>query len=106
MLPAARVLSGSSLTRGVGATLAVCVLMLIGAAPGWAGETIRWHGCGPEQPPNLQCGELAVPLDYDHPRGEKITLGFNRLPAQDTADRVGSLIVNPGGPGGAGSQVV
>ena len=107
MMPAARVLSGSSRTRRIAATaLAVCGLMLLGAAPGWANGRIAWHGCGPEQPANLQCGELSVPLDYDHPHGAKITLGFNRLPAADPAHRVGSLIVNPGGPGGAGSQVV
>jgi hypothetical protein len=107
MMPAARVLFGSSRTRRIAATaLAVCGLMLLGAAPGWANGRIAWHGCGPEQPANLQCGELSVPLDYDHPHGAKITLGFNRLPAADPAHRVGSLIVNPGGPGGAGSFTI
>ncbi len=107
MVPATRVLSGSSLTRRIAATaLAVCGLMLFGAAPSRADGTIQWHDCGPEQPPNLQCGELSVPLDWDDPHGARITLGFNRLPAQDSTHRVGSLIVNPGGPGGAGSQVV
>ena len=47
-----------------------------------------------------------VPLDYSRPHGAKITVGFNRLRAHDRAHRVGSLIVNPGGPGGAGSAVV
>jgi hypothetical protein len=78
---------------------------LIGATPGYAKGTARWHGCGPEQPPNLQCGQLAVPLDYDHPGGAKITLGFNRLRAQDRAHRIGSLIINPGGPGSASIAV-
>jgi pimeloyl-ACP methyl ester carboxylesterase len=45
-------------------------------------------------------------LDYRHPRGTKITVGFVRLPASDRAHRVGSLIINPGGPGGQGSQFV
>jgi len=80
--------------------------MLLGAAPGWAKGRIAWHGCGPEWPSNLQCGELSVPLDYHHPRGAKITLGFNRLPAADPAHRVGSLIINPGGPGGPGSFTI
>ena len=60
----------------------VCGLMLLGAAPGWAKGRIAWHGCGPEHPSNLQCGELSVPLDYGDPDGAKITLGFNRLPAR------------------------
>jgi len=107
MMLAARVLSGSSRMRRIAATaLASCGLMLLGAAPGWAKGTIQWHGCGPELPSNLQCGELSVPLDYGDPHGAKITLGFNRLPAGDPAHRVGSLIVNPGGPGGGGGSVV
>jgi pimeloyl-ACP methyl ester carboxylesterase len=103
----ARGLVGSSVTRRIaaGALLASC-LLFAGAAPGWAKGTIQWHGCGPEMPPSLQCGELSVPLDYGDPHGPQITLGFNRLPAGDMARRVGSLIVNPGGPGGAGSEVV
>ena len=47
----------------------------MGTAPGFADGAIRWHGCGPEQPSSLQCGELSVPLDYHHPHGAKITLG-------------------------------
>ena len=62
-------------------------------------DAIRWHGCGPDLPKTVQCGELSVPLDYSRPEGAKITLGFNRLRAQDQAHRVGSLILNPGGPG-------
>jgi pimeloyl-ACP methyl ester carboxylesterase len=107
MMPTARGLNGSSATRRIAAAaLAVCGLMLLGAAPGWAKGSIAWHGCGPKQPANLQCGELSVPLDYHHRHGAKITLGFNRLPAADPAHRVGSLIVNPGGPGGPGSFFV
>src|SRR3954464_13593270 len=78
------------------------------AAPGSGAEPrskIRWHRCERQLPASLRCGELAVPLDYRHPRAAKIRLGFNRLRAQDPTSRVGSLIVNPGGPGGAGSDV-
>ena len=79
------------------------------AAPGSGAEPrskIRWHRCERQLPASLRCGELAVPLDYRHPRAAKIRLGFNRLRAQERRRRVGSLIVNPGGPGGAGSDVV
>ena len=40
------------------------------------------------------------------PGRPQIRLGFARLRASDRRHRVGSLIVNPGGPGGAGSEVV
>jgi pimeloyl-ACP methyl ester carboxylesterase len=87
------------------AALGAATLALM-AAPAAARPRIAWHGCGRDAPPNVQCGKLAVPLDYDHPRGPRIRLGFNRLRAADRAHRVGSLIVNPGGPGGAGSEIV
>lgn len=54
----------------------------------------------------LECATLPVPLNYDDPAGEQITIGLNRLPARDPAKRIGSLIFNPGGPGGAGSIYV
>jgi pimeloyl-ACP methyl ester carboxylesterase len=105
-LVAPRVLKRIAFTALLG-----CCALLCGALPGSARATaapraVQWHDCGPELPPTLQCGELSVPLDYARPGGAKIVLGFARLPAQDRARRVGSLIVNPGGPGGAGSQVV
>ena len=49
----------------------------------------------------LECATVQVPLDYADPAGEQITIGLNRLPARDPAQRIGSLIFNPGGPGGA-----
>jgi pimeloyl-ACP methyl ester carboxylesterase len=91
------------------AGMLVVAVGLVAAAPGSGAEPrgkIRWHRCDRHLPASLQCGELAVPLDYRHPRAAKIRLGFNRLRAQDRKHRVGSLIVNPGGPGGAGSDVV
>jgi pimeloyl-ACP methyl ester carboxylesterase len=98
--------ASSSMMRRIAAIgLLAVVVTLIGAAPGVAKGTVSWHGCGPDQPSNLQCGQLAVPLDYSHPGGAQITLGFNRLPAHDRTHRVGSLIINPGGPGSASIAV-
>jgi pimeloyl-ACP methyl ester carboxylesterase len=101
------------LKRAARAMIVVAALLMLGllvaAAPGATAaprRDIRWHGCGPQAPATLQCGELAVPLDYRRPRGATIRLGFNRLRAQDRRRPIGSLIVNPGGPGGAGSDVV
>ncbi|MCE9621883.1 MAG: alpha/beta hydrolase [Actinomycetia bacterium] len=50
-----------------------------------------------------QDGTLTVPLDYDDPNGEQITLFVVRHLAADPAQRIGTLLVNPGGPGYGGS---
>lgn len=54
----------------------------------------------------FQCADVSVPLDYDMPAGEKITISVIRLPAASSQRRIGSLFVNPGGPGGSGVEVV
>ena len=48
------------------------------------------------------CGTVSVPLDYRRPGGQHITIAFTRLRASDRAHRLGSLAMNPGGPGGSG----
>ena len=63
---------------------------------------IVWRACGDE----FQCATARVPLDYDHRSGRKIQLALIRLPASDAAHRIGSLFVNPGGPGNSGVQFV
>lgn len=50
----------------------------------------------------LQCTHLTVPLDYTAPDGDTIKIGVLRRPAKKSGDRIGSLIINPGGPGAAG----
>lgn len=54
----------------------------------------------------LQCAELKVPLDWADSHGEMITLGLMRVQANDSADRIGSLVINPGGPGVPASTLV
>lgn len=51
-------------------------------------------------PPGAQCGELMVPIDYSKPDGDVATLALIRFPA--TGARIGSLVINPGGPGESG----
>ena len=55
--------------------------------------------------PGVQEGHLEVPLDYSKPNGRTITLYLERHLAQDPATRIGSLLVNPGGPGYGGSSL-
>ncbi len=66
------------------------------------GAWLVWHGCGVP----FQCATLAVPLDYAKPAGPTIGLSLIRLPASKPAQRVGSLLVNPGGPGASGVAFV
>jgi pimeloyl-ACP methyl ester carboxylesterase len=40
-----------------------------------------------------------VPLDYDEPNGAQVELALLKVPARDPQEKVGSLFVNPGGPG-------
>src|SRR3954454_21389750 len=87
------------------ASVVGCLAALSTAASAPAAP-IAWHGCGDDAPPALQCAEIPVPLDYHDPGGPKISLGFARLPAADRAHRLGSLIINPGGPGGPGSSEI
>jgi pimeloyl-ACP methyl ester carboxylesterase len=56
---------------------------------------ISWRECD-----FYECAEFAVPLDYANPGLGEITLALTRLPAGDPSRRIGSLFVNPGGPGG------
>ena len=50
----------------------------------------------------FSCGKLAVPLDYDEPDGDTIDVFVVRVRSNEQSQRIGSLLVNPGGPGGSG----
>ena len=62
-------------------------------------QQLVWETCHEE----FQCTTVEVPLDYDAPDGEVIELAVLRLPATG-GDRIGSLLVNPGGPGASGTE--
>ncbi len=64
--------------------------------------SLDWADCGD----GFQCATARVPLDYDHPRGATISLALIRLPAGDPARKIGSIFINPGGPGGSGVDFV
>jgi len=50
----------------------------------------------------VSCTAYPVPLDHDRPRGDKLGIAMMKRPADDQANKIGSLFINPGGPGGAG----
>ena len=62
---------------------------------------LDWKRCGG----NNQCAKLTVPLDYDHPdNGKTIKVALLRVRATNQKKRIGSLLINPGGPGASGVQ--
>ena len=67
--------------------------------------TLSWTACGDGS--GLQCADARVPLDYDDPTGPTMRLHMTRLKADPLAGqtKIGTLFVNPGGPGGPSSQV-
>ncbi|WP_286158182.1 alpha/beta hydrolase [Streptomyces sp. CB03911] len=76
------------------------------------GQQVTWAGC-PDDPraknvdtSAMQCGKLHVPLDYAHPDADTIDVALLRLPAAEPEQRIGSLVVNPGGPGESGVDMV
>jgi pimeloyl-ACP methyl ester carboxylesterase len=50
----------------------------------------------------VECARIQVPLDYARPAGTQISIALLRIHYADQPQRVGSLLVNPGGPGGSG----
>ncbi|MFE0174496.1 alpha/beta hydrolase [Streptomyces sp. NPDC059002] len=116
--------------RNVGLVLAAC----LGAAPAavaasttataapaksasgldrYYDQRLAWGGCstGPADPmgrdldkAGVQCADVTVPLDYSKPRGRTITVAVSRLKATDTRHRIGSILLNNGGPGNGAVQ--
>jgi pimeloyl-ACP methyl ester carboxylesterase len=73
--------------------LMVAALPVPAAPPAAA---LDWHTCGTAK--DAQCAYLTVPLDWAHPRGEKIKIAVGRRSAPDQEHKVGTLIFGPGGP--------
>ncbi|WP_394840736.1 alpha/beta hydrolase [Pendulispora brunnea] len=61
---------------------------------------IAWVPCTATS--NEECATIAVPVDWAHPEGEKFDLAIGRLPALEPENRIGVLLLNPGGPGSSG----
>lgn len=72
------------------------------------GQPVQWDKCrftadtNIKVPADAQCGFLAVPVDYSKPQGDVARLALIRFPA--TKDKIGSLVINPGGPGESGIE--
>ncbi|MBV6696538.1 alpha/beta hydrolase [Kitasatospora aureofaciens] len=78
------------------------------------GQQIAWAAC-PADPQaekakidisGMQCGKLHVPLDYANATKDALDVALIKLPAAKPDQKVGSLMVNPGGPGESGVDMV
>lgn len=105
----------------VSALVLVAVVVLTGCASPVTGRAVRaeipepgapleWTQCNPgwvtdgDVDDDAECAMLSVPVDYANTDGDVAQLAMIRYPA--TRDRLGSLFVNPGGPGASGVDTV
>jgi pimeloyl-ACP methyl ester carboxylesterase len=71
------------------------------AATGYVAPPLAWHDCD-----EGECSTLRVPLDYARPRARHLDLAVARASTAAPGRRIGSLLVNPGGPGAPGLDLV
>src|ERR1700738_833208 len=102
-------------TRRLAAVAAIAVAVVsctrvVDGAPKLAipkvGAPIAWDRCVAASSgaksilANAQCGKLGVPVDYSKPDAGTASVGVIKFPA--TGAKIGSLVINPGGPGESG----
>jgi len=93
--------SGSSTTAASPAA-AVVLAALPQSTPStlarYYGQKLSWRTCGV---PGFECATMKAPLDYAKPTAGDIRLAVARKKATGKGKPLGSLMVNPGGPGGS-----
>jgi pimeloyl-ACP methyl ester carboxylesterase len=80
-----------------------------GEATQFYGQAPVWGSCSAmlgdaSAIPTAQCGTVSVPVDYANPQGAQAQLAVIRIPA--SGDRIGPLVINPGGPGASAVDTV
>ncbi|MEU0435196.1 alpha/beta hydrolase [Streptomyces sp. NPDC006290] len=92
--------SGSSTTTA--ATTEAALTALPRATPSalspYYQQKLNWRSCGV---PGFECATMKAPLDYAKPGAGDVRLAVSRKKATGPGKRLGSLLVNPGGPGGS-----
>ena len=66
---------------------------------------IVWGACEGSASVEVECGNFEVPFDYSDPEKGSFVLYIKKRNAANQADRIGSMLVNPGGPGFGGSSL-
>ena len=95
------VVAVAALVSGAGTAVAGAAVPAAEPLPGSVPQ-LTWAACGTAEAgtaAGVECASADVPLDHDEPGGETVRIGLARVPATDPANRIGSLFVNPGGPG-------
>jgi pimeloyl-ACP methyl ester carboxylesterase len=64
-----------------------------------------WTACDGSTNTEVECGNIEVPFDYADPEQGSFVLYVKKHNAANPADRIGSMMVNPGGPGFGGSSL-
>jgi len=90
--------STSSATSAADVALAALPRSTPAALAPYYGQKAHWRSCGV---PGFECATLKAPLDYDKPADGDVRLAVARKKATGPGKRLGSLFVNPGGPGGS-----
>ncbi|MGL5825753.1 MAG: alpha/beta hydrolase [Nocardioides sp.] len=85
---------GTTVTAGFGASVDMFELA--------RGSTATVRSRAAESAADVLCSTLKVPLDYAKPAGVAIKIALLRVPAE--GERIGALVVNPGGPGAPGTS--
>ncbi|MGH8793553.1 MAG: alpha/beta hydrolase [Stackebrandtia sp.] len=67
---------------------------------------IDWKPCEDVDDKAVTCATIEVPLDYSDPDGETIEIGLARREATNPDERIGTILADPGGPGGSGVEMV
>ncbi|MCV2394929.1 alpha/beta hydrolase [Actinotalea sp. M2MS4P-6] len=68
-----------------------------GSLDDFYGQQLTWTDCG-----DYECATVLAPLDWDDPTAGSVELALERDASSDPNARIGSLLINPGGPGGSG----
>ena len=92
----------TTLLSTAAATLLIAITLLSPGREAAARSNILWRDCFD----GYNCGTMKVPLDHSKPGAGDIEIAMIRAPAFDQEHRIGSLLVNYGGPGGPGIEGV
>ncbi|WP_055492032.1 alpha/beta hydrolase [Streptomyces sp. TP-A0356] len=90
--------SGGSTMASADAALAALPRSTPSALAPYYAQKLTWRSCGV---PGFECATMKAPRDYAEPASGDVRLAVARKRATGQGKPLGSLLVNPGGPGGS-----